>query len=417
LYNTINSVLGGERRVLNKGDPSQYMRYTADYANKAAALAAADALNEQICEEGIILLKNEGNALPLAAGKKITVFGKNSVNLVLGGSGSSAGGAGGASGGLYASLQSAGFTYNPAIKSFYESGASGGGRAATPSMGQILTGYPTGESPVSNYTPAVRSSYAEYPDAALAVISRIGGEGYDLPRSMFWDGSKYVSWSGTEKIPGAREKTDHYLQLDQNETDMLKEACDNFSSVILVINCSTSMELGFLDDSAHYAYNSKIKAALWIGNPGGTGITALGKVLSGEVNPSGKTVDTYARDFKKDPSWNNFGNNLLDGGNRYTLNGAARNAFFVYYEEGIYVGYRYYETRGFTEGGDWYNENVVFPFGYGLSYTAFDWEIVGQSPSAASALTADGAVSVDVRVTNTGPRSGKEVVQLYYTPP
>ncbi len=423
LYGTVNSIFGGERRVLVKGDPAEYMRYKseADYTDKASVLSAAQKLNERIVEEGIILLKNDDDALPLSSAQKISVFGKNSISLVLGGSGSSAG-SGGAAGGdtLYSSLQAAGFVFNPVMKSFYESSQSGAGRPATPGMGSILTGFPVSETPLSDYTASVKSSYAEYSDAALVVITRIGGEGYDLPRTMFSVGSdsKYVTWSGNRQvIPGARSVDDHYLQLDQNETDMLKEACEHFDKVIVVINCSTSMELGFLDDPEHYAYNSNIKAALWIGNPGKSGINALGKVLSGDINPSGRTVDTYVRDFKRDPTWANFGNNLVGNGNRYTLDGRERNAFFVDYEEGIYVGYRYYETRAFVEGGDWFEENVVFPLGYGLSYTEFEWEVTGTSVPDGAEIAADTVINVDVTVKNTGNTAGKDVVQLYFTAP
>lgn len=421
LYNTVSSVMGGEQRVLKKGNPTQYMRYTSDYSNKNEALDAANALNEQICEEGIILLKNEDDTLPLnTEEKKITVFGKNSINLVLGGSGSNAGSAQGSDVlDLYSSLQDAGFEYNPIIKDFYKSKQSGSGRAATPGIGSILTGYPIAETPISSYTQAVKSSYTQYPDAALVVISRIGGEGYDLPRTMFWNGSNYTSWSDENRqiISGARRMDDHYLQLDQNETDMIEEACKNFSTVIAVINSSTSMELGFLDDLNHYSYNENIKAALWIGNPGNSGINALGRVLNGTVNPSGKTVDTYARNFKNDPTWNNFGNNRSANGNRYSLDGKNRNAYFVDYEEGIYIGYRYYETRGYTDGEIWYNNNVVYPFGYGKSYTTFDWEVQSVLPEANSIIMADSVINVSVKVKNTGNLAGKDVVQLYYTPP
>jgi beta-glucosidase len=421
LYNTISSVLGGEQRVLKKGDPSKYMRYTADYDSKEDVLDAANALNEQICEEGIILLKNENDALPLKnTEKKITIFGKNSVNLVLGGSGSNAGSAQASDMiDLYTSLRNAGFEYNPVIHDFYKRKESGSGRVATPGIGSILTGYPIAETPISSYTSAVRNSYAQYPDAALVVISRICGEGYDLPRTMFWNGSNYTSWADENRqiIPGARSMDDHYLQLDKNETDMIKEACQNFDKVIVIINSASPMELGFLDDPNHYAYNQNLKAALWIGNPGNSGINALGKVLNGSVNPSGKTVDTYARDFKNDPTWNNFGNNRVNNGNRYMTDGKEKNAYFVEYEEGIYVGYRYYETRGFTDGEAWYRNNVVFPFGYGKSYTTFEWEVQDITPEVDSVISADSVISVSVKVRNTGNFAGKEVVQLYYTPP
>lgn len=194
-----------------------------------------------------------------------------------------------------------------------------------------------------------------------------------------------------------------------------------FDNVIVVINCAQPIELGFLDDPSHYAYNENIKGALWIGNPGYTGINALGRVLNGSVSPSGRLVDTYARDFKNDPTWNNFGNNLPYMGNRYYK---ESNKFFNYYsveyEEGIYVGYRYYETRGASgviggEGEEWYKQNVVYPLGYGKSNTKFKWQLV-QEP-VLTGLTKDPVLEFKVRVTNTGAVTGKDVVQLYYTAP
>lgn len=420
IYGTINSVMGGERRVLSSGDPEKYKYYETEYKNKKEVLAAANKLNEQIVQEGITLLKNEDNALPMKDGKKITVFGKNSTNLVLGGSGSSAGtGTSADAVNLYTSLEEAGFVYNPVAKNFFQSKESGEGRAAIPGMGSILTGYPIGEVEKSKYqnNTILKNSYSEYNDAAIVVITRIGGEGYDLPRTMFWDGSRYTNWLGTQLIPGARNKDDHYLQLDQNETDLLAEAASNFAKVIVIINSSTPIELGFLKDPTHYAYQPQIKAAVWIGHPGESGLKAIGKVLNGTINPSGRTVDTYASDFKKDPTWNNFGNNLIGGGNKYTLENKERNAFFVEYEEGIYIGYRYYETRGYTDGETWFNENVIFPFGYGLSYTTFSQEIVEKSHQDNDILKADDVIKIKVKVTNTGDVAGKEVVQLYYTAP
>lgn len=420
IYGTINSVLGGHRRVLQSGNPEDYIIYQADYASKNETLAAANALNEHIVEEGIILLKNENNVLPLKSTSKLTVFGKNSTKLVLGGSGSSAGtGASSNFVDLYGSLSKVGFTYNPIAKSFFESSASGNGRPSTPGMGTILTGYPISETPKTAYenNSSLKNSYQDYNDAAIVVITRIGGEGYDLPRTMFWDNSSYTNWNGTDLIPGARSKEDHYLQLDQNETDLLKEAAANFENVIVLINSSTPLELGFLDDPSHYAYQENIKAALWIGNPGESGVSAVGKVLNGSINPSGKTVDTYSRNFKNDPSWQNFGNNMVLNGNRYTTNGTNRNAYYVEYEEGIYVGYRYYETRGFIEGEGWYENQVVYPFGYGLSYTTFTQEIVETNIAENLELTCLDNLIVKVKVTNTGTISGKDVVQLYYSAP
>ncbi len=409
LKGTVDSVMGGPKRVLVSGNPEDYIRYEADYTSKADTLRAANLLNEQILEEGIILLKNEDNLLPLNGVEKITVFGKNSTNLVLGGSGSSAGTGSTTSIDLYKSLSNAGFEYNPVAKDFFSSSKSGSGRPAVPGMGTILTGYPIGETPKTLYqnNTALKNSYKDFNDLAIVVITRMGGEGYDLPRTMFWDGSKYSNWSGTELIPGARSKEDHYLQIDQNETDLLKEANDNFQNVVVLINSPSTIETGFLVDPTHYAYQPNVKGALWIGTPGATGANAIGKILKGEINPSGRTSDTYAADFKKDPSWNNFGNNLENDGNRYSVDG----------KEGIYVGYRYYETRGFTDGQAWYDENVIYPLGYGLSYTTFTQEIGNTSFIEDGTILADDEINIDVKVTNTGNIAGKEVVQVYYTAP
>lgn len=415
VYNTINSVLGGERKYLKSGDPLEYQYYKADYANKKDTLSAANALNEEICNEGIILLKNEDQTLPLQKGKNITVFGKNSIDPVLGGSGSNAGASANLKVDVYASLQSAGFHCNPTMKAYYESSESGSGRPDSPGMGSILTGYPISEASLP-YSQKVVNSYSQYNDAAIVFISRIGGEGYDLPRTMFWNGSNYKDWTGTQIIPGARSAGDHYLQLDKNETDMLNEACENFDSVIVVVNSASPIELGFLDDPSHYAYNQKIKSALWLGHPGVSGINSLGKVINGDVNPSGKTIDTFSRDFKQDPTWNNFGNNLKADGNRYMVDNQKKNAYFVEYREGVYVGYRYYETRGFTGGETWYKNNVVYPFGYGKSYTDFEWTV--EIPQdAGTNLTENSEISINVKVKNIGNRAGKDVVQLYYTSP
>lgn len=421
LYNTLCSVLGGEHLGLISGNPDDYIRYQSDYESKSEVLEAANDLNEEICEEGFVLLKNEGNVLPLQSGSKISVFGQNSVNIVLGGSGSNSGGSTGTNiKTVYSSLEDAGFSYNTVLKSFYEN--SPVRRPQAPGMGSILTGFPVSEAPITSYTAQVRDSYSQYNDLALVVISRIGGEGFDLPRSMRYNGNvsnTYTTWPGNQIIPGARSEDDHYLQLDQDETDMLNEACSNFANVVVVINSANTIELGFLDDPTHYAYHPNIKGAIWVGTPGNTGMGALGKILSGAVNPSGRTPDIYARDFRNDPTWNNFGNNLRNDGNRYFCE-RVRNAWCVEYEEGIYTGYRYYETRDFVkrQNGvlDWYEKNVVYPFGYGLSYTSFEWEVTPVTP-VNSIINGASELSFEVTVTNNGDVAGKEVVQLYYTAP
>ena len=443
LYNTICSVLGRERRTLVSGDPSKYQYYTTEYKNKNEVLAAANSLNEEIVEEGIVLLKNQDDLLPIATPKsdenvkkspKISVFGHNSVNLVYGGSGSGGSNTDGAAT-IYDSLQAAGYEFNPTLKAFYESSAAGSRRGA-PAMGDnTLAGVKIGETPIGNYTDAVKNSYKEYNDAAVVILSRLGGEGFDLPRTM----KTSLAEGKGEKIEGARNADDHYLQLDAYEVDMLREVMNNFDDIIIVINCSQPMELGFLDDPTHYLYTdgdwavgeqaetrmNKIKSALWIGSPGKMGINALGRVMNGTVNPSGRTVDTYARDFTKDPTYNNFGtNNVMHGNEYYTLNSKGnpmnREEYLVEYEEGIYVGYRYYETRYVTEGenGDaWYKENVVYPLGYGLSYTDFTWELLNKEELESTVITPKTTLTLKVRVTNTGDVAGKDVVQVYVNAP
>lgn len=400
--NTFDSLFGGAQRKLVSGDPSSVQYYTKSEGinTKADALAAANAVNEKICEEGFVLLKNEDNALPLKKGAKVSVFGMNSVDLVYGGSGSS-GKDSSSNIDLYKSLKSAGIEYNNDLKSFYEKAKSSGkGRPSNPSMGDIVTGFATGELPLSEYKNGVNAYASGYNDAALFVVSRIGGEGYDLPTTSV-------------KTDGRSDETDHYLELDDNEKALLTALCDKnsgYDNVILIVNCGTSMELGFLKDDV--TYNGKLKGALWVGMTGGTGMSALGKILSGEVNPSGKLIDTYAADFTQTPSWQNFSINRGQG-NAYYVNGTKQNAQFTDYEEGIYVGYRYYETRAAKEGEAWYEENVVFPFGYGNSYTSFDWELLDASSVKNATIVKGGDYSVKVKVTNTGKYAGKEVVQLY----
>ncbi|MGI6392102.1 MAG: glycoside hydrolase family 3 C-terminal domain-containing protein [Candidatus Izemoplasmatales bacterium] len=406
----MNTLFGGERRIITSPSGESYMYYESDYFSKALTLQEANKLNEQIVGEGVVLLKNDNNALPITGSKDISVFGKNSVNLVYGGSGS-----GEKSDmldtDLYSSLEDAGFTTNPILKAFYKDNSkSGNGRPANPSIGAQLTGFPTGETPISSYTQDVRNSYNQYDDAAIVVFSRIGGEGYDLPRTM------QVSFTDPSAVEGASSAQDHYLQLDANEKALLEEVKANFSKVIVLINSATTMELGDLQD------DDEIDSILWIATTGGTGINAVGDVLSGKINPSGRTVATYARNFRNDPTWHNFAYNGVKNGNRYVVGEINRPFYFVDYEEGIYVGYRYYETRGFEEikanpASTWYEDNVVYPFGFGLSYTSFKWEISSTSYPDESVLTKNGVIEVTVKVKNTGTVKGKEVVQLYYTAP
>ena len=392
----MDTLFGSQRPIYSDEVTSVYPTQKA--TNKAEAFANAQEVNLKLAEEGFVLLKNENAALPMNKGARISVFSKNSVNLSYGGSGS---------GGfdtsnnknLYESLNDAGFVTNPTLKRFYESSQSGPVRTANSS--DLDNGdnqkIATAETPQNKYTDAVRNSYVDYSDAALVVITRIGGEGFDLPR-----------YQGDSE--GAVSPDSHYLELDQNEIDLLTAVTDGtFKRVVVVFNTPSSFEAAFLKDSAYAAFADKIDAAVWIGFTGSNGITALGEILNGDVNPSGRLVDTWAADFTKNPSFVNFGTGCLpdttdkyDGGMYYSVD----------YEEGIYVGYRYYETRGETDGEDWYNANVVYPFGYGMSYTTFEQTL------DSVVITGDKrTATVTVTTTNTGDVAGKAVVQLYASAP
>ena len=416
LTETFHSMFGGPpQRREGEGN----VHFTSDYESKEKTLEEANALSLDIVSEGIVLLKNESNALPITGGKRVTVFGKNSVSLVIGGSGSSKSSATNLAT-VYSSLEGAGFAVNPTVRSFYENNSqSGPGRGSNPAMGVYsLAGFATGETPIASFNAAqVKSSYEnDYKDAAIVVIGRIGGEGFDLPTSM------KTSLDGSTLVDGAGSPNDHYLELDANEKAIIQEACSSFSKVILVLNCSAPMELGFLDDGSY----PNIKAALSVGLPGAVGIDALGKILNGSITPSGHLADTYARDFTKDPTLANFAKNGNSTGNQYTNeDGTGRNAYFVDYKEGIYVGYRYYETRGAADAV-WYAENVVYPFGHGLSYTEFSWTLKAVKDQNGNTVTSglDAGITKDteltftVEVTNEGETyAGKEVVQLYVNAP
>ena len=435
LSGTIDTVLGGEGRRNASGNPDKYYRYqkTTDgfkqfesdlklsdgvistQADKEAVHAEALRLNEEIVSEGVVLLKNEDDALPIATSSgnkaKISVFGKNSADVVLGGSGSGGGNSAGSIS-LYDGLRNANFELNPKLTKFYEGSQSGSGRQASPAIGAKVTGLAIGETPLDKYTSEIKDSYDEYNDAAIIVISRIGGEGWDLPRQQLTD-------YGGKPVEGSQDGGQHYLEIDKNEEALIDEviSCGKFEKVILLINSATSMELGFLEEK------EGLDAALWIGTLGGSGANAVGDVLNGTVNPSGHLVDTYVRDFTKDPTWSNFGDNLTANGNLYLAGGSATDYHYVEYQEGIYLGYRYYETRSYqdvyrfgTDNG-WYDENVVFPFGYGLSYTTFEWTLKDSTENTVLDEKNNNQISVTVNVKNTGDVAGKDVIQLYYSAP
>ena len=411
----IDSVLGGKKAITaprDKTDPS--------YKTKQQAYDAGNAVTEQICDEGMILLKNDNNALPLKKGAKVSVFGKNStdftrtladgsketVGIVTGGSGSAAP-KDAERKTIYEALTAAGFSYNPKLKEFYGSEASGKGRDSNPPMENGGVGpLATGETPYANYTDDIKSSYDEYGDAALVVFSRIAGENWDLPRKA------------------TDNENRHYLELDNNERDLLRNiaASGKFEHIIILLNGSNYIDLGFLyertNPTDYNDFGKNIDAVINIGSTGGFGIMSLGRILNGDVNPSGHTVDLVYTKYDQDPTWQNFGGNFEKNGDNY-LNGDTGKGsayFLVEYEENIYMGYRYYETRG-KDNETWYNSSVVYPFGYGLSYTSFSEELLNKSALEAANLEKGETFDVEVKVKNTGTVAGKDVVQLYVSAP
>ncbi|GMO57383.1 MAG: glycoside hydrolase family 3 protein [Treponemataceae bacterium] len=422
-YGTITMTFGGQKYKVVGGDKNADTQYFKSiYNSPDEATAGAKATTVLLEEEGITLLKNNASALPLASGAKVTLFGRNSVDAIYGGGGS--GNVDTTNAATFESaLTAAGFNLNPATVNFYKEVSKTKGPAKAigtlPAWAQFAPVYfnpyqnaaivmdlpfsstfHISEPPVAEYPADVTASYAEYKDAAIVVFGRGGGEGGDMSRDVYKDMSGYpkdvqneiTDWLARLGI----KQGQHQLELSQNEIDLLDHIrASGFEKIVVLVNSSEALELGFIDDSS-------ISAALWIGSPG-EGLDAVGSVLAGKVNPSGRLVDTYAYDLTTAPSFNNFGLYQYDN---------LKDSHFVEYKEGIYVGYRYYETR-YGNSID-YSRIVQYPFGYGLSYTTFDWSVVN---APANAVDANGNISVDVRVRNTGNVAGKDVVQLYFTPP
>lgn len=358
---------------------------------------------EQLTGEGAVLLKNNG-ALPLAAGSKISTLSHSSVGIATCGTGSADIDTSKAPT-LKEALEADGLEVNPTLWDFYLTGE-GSKFPRNPSKDTDATGinvrsdYHVNEVPMDVYTDAVKDSFASYGDAAIITITRLAGEMYDVPIDGFTDGTDA-------------------LQLTQEEKDLLAMARENFDKVIVLINSTNAMQCDFLTDDSY-----GVDAALWIGYTGTWGLNAVADILTGEVNPSGHLVDTYCNDNSTAPSLVNFYGtqyaNATEDNNAewydFMLDG---NKYYNVYSEGIYIGYRYYETRyedavlGQGNAGDYdYNANVAYPFGYGLSYTTFDWSNFKSSYDAA---TDSFNVSVDVK--NTGSVAGKEVVQVYFQSP
>ncbi|EET61088.1 glycosyl hydrolase family 3 N-terminal domain protein [Marvinbryantia formatexigens DSM 14469] len=360
--------------------------------------AAAEALGMEIADEGIVLLKNEENLLPMTDNKNLNVFGWASTNPVYGGTGSGALSDAYEIVNLTAGLENAGFSLNTELSDFYTQY-----RADRPVVGMWEQEWTLPEPSVDSYTEDMLNSAREFSDTAMVVFSRPGGEHIDLPENM--EGLNYTN--NSDEYEDFTEGM-HYLELSQSERNMLELVCDNFENVIVIYNGANTMELGFVNEYP------QIKSVLWVPGTGQNGFNSLGSILAGGVNPSGKTADTFAADLTASPSFNNFGDFTYDNMEEFRI--ADSDQFvpgalphFVNYVEGIYVGYRFYETAA-EEGLIDYDEAVTYPFGYGLSYTTFAQEM-------GELTEEDGILSVDVTVTNTGDTAGKDVVELYYNPP
>lgn len=366
----------------------------SDETNEEAAGVA-----EEIMEDGIVLLKNE-SLLPLNETKKLNIFGWESINPAYGGAGS------GGINDLYdivslnQGFENAGFSINQELVDFYNNYGTD-----SPEMSIQKQSWTLPEPPVDTYSDELIKNAKEYSDVAVVVLSRKAGEGHnDIPMDV----SKAAYDNNSDKYDDFPEG-EHYLQLSQTEKDMVDMVCSNFDDVIVIYNGANQFELGFVDEYP------QIKSVVWCPGTGNVGFNALGKVFSGEVNPSGKTPDTFIYDMTTAPWWNNaekteytnLADMAVEGMNAGTAQVYA--PAFTNYVEGIYVGYKYYETAA-QEGAIDYDKTVQYPFGYGLSYTEFEQKM-GELEEK------DGQISVDVEVTNTGDVAGKDVVEVYYEPP
>lgn len=359
-------------KVTTTGDGSGDNEYfKSDYSSHEELVDHETEFSKQLVAEGIVLMRNQDNVLPLESSKKISLFGIGSAKFVYSGLGSGAIDTSKTTS-LKDALEAEGFQVNPDLYSVYEKSEARVGKEEDPSA----------------YLDSVADSVKEYNDAAIVVISRNGAEAQDL--------------------------TEDQLSLSDAEMSLVKYANDNFDDVIVMLNTANAIEMGWSDSQ----YFPNIKACMWVGYPGQEGITSIAKALIGEVNPSGRLVDTYAYDAMSAPAtqifeygeWTNTNNEENGPKNAYTI-----------YGESIYIGYRYYETRyedtvlgqgnASTADSEYdYTKQVQYPFGYGISYTQFDYSDFS--------LTENGDnFTAQVTVTNSGDVAGKDVVEVYFQSP
>jgi len=394
LYNTINVVLA---------DTGELSQESADNSR---------AIIEEITNEGIVMTKNDDSFLPLVP-EKLNVFGWASTNPIYGGTGSGTVDTSTAVG-ILEGLENAGFETNQELSDMYVEY-----RADRPAIsineGQDWT---LPEVPIAQYSDEIIQNAKEFSDTAVIVLARTGGEGADLPHDMgavmdgsYNQGTKYTNalYTNNSEEYADFESGQSYLELSHTEADLVEMVCNEFENVIVIYNGANALELDWTEEY------QQIKSVLLCAGAGATGFNALGNIISGEINPSGKTADTWVKDLDQAPYINNIGHFAYT--NTQDVEDAAKQAWeradgivsFVNYTEGIYTGYRFYETAA-EEGLINYDDVVMYPFGYGLSYTTFSQEM-------GELQIAEDAISVDVTVTNTGDTAGKEVVELYYEPP
>lgn len=390
--NTIAAFVGGTFWKLENEDASA-QRFTLDFQSVEEMTDYGLELCKQVEAEGAALLTNENGALPLGRNTSVSLFSNSSVNLVYGGTGSGNVDASKADT-LRSALEKVDIAVNDTLWDFYSTGA---GAEYKADRGGVVTttSASTSEVPWSAYTDEVKNSVAAFGDAAIVVLSRVGGEGADLAYD-----------------------TVNYLALDDNEKELMSQlasmkADGTIKKLVVLINSANAFQVDFLKDNTY-----DVDACLWIGDVGISGVNAVAEILSGDVNPSGRLVDTYCYNNYSAPAMNNFTPITYAGYEEGLIPSNA--STYMIYQEGIYVGYKYYETRyedtvmGTGNGGAYvYGDDVAFPFGYGLSYTDFAYSDVSGSYDAAS-----DSYTFKVTVTNTGDTySGKETVQIYAQSP
>ena len=383
LDNDFMLVIPGSTWKIKNADSSA-IYYPVAFADEAEALAYGESIARQVSEEGIVLLTNQSDALPLPENSRISLFSTSSVNPVMGGTGSGRVDAG-SSDTLKEAMEKEGFIVNPKLWDFYDAIPSRDMRNNSGFSASTSRQY---EAPWEDYTTEVMDSFSDYSDAAIIILSRAGGQNSDIDYDPF-----------------------NYLELDENEQEMMRQVCrlreeGVFDRVVVIINATNPLEMTFLQDFG-------VDACLLLGTPGQYGLNSLAEILAGESTPSGRLSDTWCYNNLAAPAMWNFTPVAYENAKEL---GVPDNAdTYQVYQEGIYVGYRYFETRyedfvmGNGNAGSYQYENTVaFPFGYGISYTEFRWDNMTTHYDAAQ-----DSFEVRITVTNVGEHSGKDVVQIY----